>query len=278
MKLGLFIDGTGLSRMAGWHNKSAELRRNHRSANKQMKRKGFTLIELLVVIAIIALLAAILFPVFARARENARRASCMSNMKQIGLALMQYTQDYDERLPFYGSTSAGDPSSTTSNYVTSTIPNWHAQVYPYVKSWDLFKCPSAPESTDTSNAPRASGDSSYGANGVVVRWSGSATGPLSLAAIEKTAEIIFAHELSLRTRLSYAWPPRTGNKYRRWIQNASYNSLHFDGANLVYVDGHVKWHKQSAICASAYGLKDVGDVIGADHCGVSGDLVATPMF
>lgn len=66
---------------------------------KNKKLSGFTLIELLVVIAIIAILAAILFPVFARARENARRASCMSNLKQVSLAIMQYTQDYDERYP-----------------------------------------------------------------------------------------------------------------------------------------------------------------------------------
>src|SRR5690606_624654 len=63
------------------------------------KTPGFTLIELLVVIAIIAILAAILFPVFARARENARRTSCLSNIKNMGLAFMQYTQDYDERMP-----------------------------------------------------------------------------------------------------------------------------------------------------------------------------------
>src|SRR3546814_2657816 len=66
---------------------------------KNIRQKGFTLIELLVVIAIISILAAILFPVFARARENARRTSCQSNMKQLGLAFMQYTQDYDEWLP-----------------------------------------------------------------------------------------------------------------------------------------------------------------------------------
>lgn len=69
------------------------------NADRSKGSKGFTLIEILVVIAIIALLAAILFPVFARARENARRTSCASNLKQIGLGIMQYTQDYDERMP-----------------------------------------------------------------------------------------------------------------------------------------------------------------------------------
>jgi prepilin-type N-terminal cleavage/methylation domain-containing protein/prepilin-type processing-associated H-X9-DG protein len=83
-------------------------------------RKGFTLIELLVVIAIIAILAAILFPVFARARENARRASCQSNMKQIGLAIMQYTQDYDERLP-YSTLSGISFDRTLSPYMGQRI-------------------------------------------------------------------------------------------------------------------------------------------------------------
>ena len=72
---------------------------SHRRAGDTRKKFGFTLIELLVVFAIIAILAAILFPVFARARENARRASCQSNLKQIGLGIMQYTQDYDEKMP-----------------------------------------------------------------------------------------------------------------------------------------------------------------------------------
>src|SRR4051812_20391972 len=97
-------------------------------------KKGFTLIELLVVIAIIAILAAILFPVFGRARENARRASCMSNMKQIGLGVMQYTQDYDERYPmrYYGGAPTGAIQEANS---------WRRQIYPYVKSAQLFSCP-----------------------------------------------------------------------------------------------------------------------------------------
>ncbi|MES2459638.1 MAG: DUF1559 domain-containing protein [Armatimonadota bacterium] len=98
---------------------------------------AFTLIELLVVIAIIAILAAILFPVFARAREKARQASCSSNMKQIALGIMQYTQDYDEMLP---------PSR--NNSVANTATPWHYLVHPYIKSTDVFKCP-----TNQSNFP-----------------------------------------------------------------------------------------------------------------------------
>ena len=100
----------------------------------QRARKAFTLIELLVVIAIIAILAAILFPVFSRARENARRSSCQSNLKQIGLGIMQYAQDYDETLlPGYqtGGTAAGN-----------SFGPWHALIQPYVKSYQILRCPS----------------------------------------------------------------------------------------------------------------------------------------
>ncbi len=97
----------------------------------QNVKKAFTLIELLVVIAIIAILAAILFPVFARARENARRSSCQSNMKQIGLGFAQYTQDYDEKYPVSSSSTGG---------ATKII--WGEQIYPYIKSQQVFACPS----------------------------------------------------------------------------------------------------------------------------------------
>lgn len=91
--------------------------------------RGFTLIELLVVIAIIAILAAILFPVFARAREKARQTSCTSNVKQIALAVLMYAQDYDERI-------------VSGSGFRSRSVNWQCKVQPYIKNWNIFLCPS----------------------------------------------------------------------------------------------------------------------------------------
>ncbi len=103
------------------------------SSRPRAFRSGFTLVELLVVIAIISILAAILFPVFARARENARKTSCLSNVKQMGLALTQYVQDYDGAYPM-GSYSQGGVKL-----------RWADAIQPYAKSRQLFLCPSAPE-------------------------------------------------------------------------------------------------------------------------------------
>jgi prepilin-type N-terminal cleavage/methylation domain-containing protein len=109
------------------------------------KRRAFTLIELLVVIAIIAILAAILFPVFAKAREKARQTSCASNERQLGLALLQYIQDYDENLP------CGDTAAQNTG--------WDSQIYPFVKSTGIFTCPS-----DTTVPPGSNIVLSYACN------------------------------------------------------------------------------------------------------------------
>ncbi|MBV9471283.1 MAG: DUF1559 domain-containing protein [Abitibacteriaceae bacterium] len=108
------------------------------------QQRGFTLIELLVVIAIIAILAAILFPAFARARENARRTACASNMKQIGLGILQYTQDNDERYPPF---SQGTGNAGFQGFGGGDGARWADEIYPYIKSSQVFDCPSADQTT-----------------------------------------------------------------------------------------------------------------------------------
>ena len=119
------------------------------STGNSRSRSGFTLIELLVVIAIIAILAAILFPVFQKVRENARKTACLSNLKQIGLSITQYTQDYDEHYPTGGAGVLGQ--------------GWAGTVYPYIKSTGVFLCPDDP-TTPQKNGNITSYPVSYGAN------------------------------------------------------------------------------------------------------------------
>jgi prepilin-type N-terminal cleavage/methylation domain-containing protein/prepilin-type processing-associated H-X9-DG protein len=124
-------------RCSGFHRKETDPMVRQRS-----QRRGFTLIELLVVIAIIAILAAILFPVFAQAREKARVASCMSNCKQIGLAVQMYTNDYDENLPYTGVYGTNHPVYK-QGYGWGM---WVVLLNPYIKSMNLWQCPSGKNS------------------------------------------------------------------------------------------------------------------------------------
>lgn len=202
------------------------------TTSSRRKQAAFTLIELLVVIAIIAILAAILFPVFARARENARRASCMSNLKQIGLGLMQYTQDYDEMYPVIASTTGdraqypGDPVGTLGGNT------WVSRIYPYVKSVQIFNCPSATRKWDGRSAT-VTNDISYGGNSELFGASGAAA--ISIAAVEEVAKT-----------LMYADSDGTSGPYFLYYgysANRHVIDRHMNGTNIVFADGHAKWKK-----------------------------------
>ena len=168
----------------------------HTRATKALRTKGFTLIELLVVIAIIALLAAILFPVFARARENARKTNCANNLKQLALGFAQYTQDYDESFPNVWNTGSGVNQPGGWTYYTaydgagynSMSDVARGSVYPYVKSIQIYVCPSDP----TGQKERQS----YGMNACLA---GAAANPhigKKLSEIEKVSKWMLVSEES----------------------------------------------------------------------------------
>lgn len=189
--------------------------------------KGFTLIELLVVIAIIAILAAILFPVFARARENARRASCLSNVKQMGLALMQYTQDYDEMYPILG-WATGDTVIYPNG--ASGSNNWIMRIYPYAKSVQLFNCPSSTRKWNGEISVTSL--TSYGANNHLIGIGGYT--PVPIAAVQKVSETL------MFTEVDGTHPYMARNYYdaSRFMVDR-----HLEGANIAFADGHAKWKK-----------------------------------
>src|SRR5262245_31378115 len=148
------------------------------------RNRAFTLIELLVVIAIIALLAAILFPVFARARENARRASCQSNLKQLSLALLMYSHDYDERMVSAYYDCTGVPSSEMPGGFWGTNTGyWPQATYPYHRNIQVFKCPNGKRHPSNVNNAR---DGNYGAGAQVILENPPGLAVSNLAAPSKT--------------------------------------------------------------------------------------------
>ena len=210
-------------------------------------RRGFTLIELLVVIAIIAILAAILFPVFAKAREKARQASCESNMKQIALAVLMYAQDYDEKFPHWNYRHCTSVSGANGN--------WKDMVEPYIKNMQVWKCPSSdldPRPCERNPNGRGSGTvpAGYGGNCGRVNpgWAADNDASLrgifaggwdwmkstKLADVQDSSGTIMIFESVCAQSCGYAWD-----------QSVNLLWAHNEGMNVAFADGHVKWERQS---------------------------------
>ena len=232
-----------------------------------MKKRAFTLIELLVVIAIIAILAAILFPVFAKAREKARSASCQSNEKQLALALIQYTQDYDESWPTSGTGGGGR--------------GWVGRIYPYLKSSQVINCPSdittgmhlsyclnkhlsssaqsiaaLVSSSQTVmlveivNAKYVNGTGAWDPTIANENASCIGTGPDYGGAGYLNAGLMRGSGLSAE----YATGDMGNPRYAHWSTNenvAGVGPRHTDGSNFAFCDGHVKWLKGSQVSPGA---------------------------
>lgn len=203
-------------------------------------KKGFTLIELLVVIAIIAILASILFPVFARARENARRASCQSNLKQIALGFKQYIQDYDEKYPIV-------TNNGTSTSAGNGPGGWGVALQPYLKSTQIYQCPS--ETTQGGSDPNLSTYNDYFYNYNCAGQNEAAMTTVSNTILQGDFQSGYGDTVANGTNAvstpnyniglgtsGVAWVVPTGT-------NQNYTNRHLDGANYSFVDGHVKWLK-----------------------------------
>lgn len=208
-------------------------------------RHGFTLIELLVVIAIIAILAAILFPVFAKARENARKSSCASNMKQLGLAGMQYLQDYDERY-----FAVYDDGSGTRRI-------WADKIEPYVKNREVFLCPSLPNPGNINTSlqqTRYQMNMHPGVAGCPGLFNEGWNNCPKMAAFAAPSETVlfvegwstwYQHYCNRHVggNTGVRTDTTNGTVYINGQLNERTWPYHSEGLNVVFCDGHVKWEK-----------------------------------
>jgi len=239
------------------------------------RKTGFTLIELLVVIAIIAILASILFPVFARARENARRSSCSSNLKQLGLGFMQYTQDHDERLPVAidGAFGAGKTGGWTyystfgTGGVEAVFDPALGSLHTYVKSAQVYVCPS--------DAQGRKNGQSYAANSCVFKKIGDPAGDIRpgklLAFFDNTSDWMLLSEES-RLETVGQQPSAKSTTDDAYInlrdvtggQVAEFENYfalrHFEGSNVAYLDGHVKWGRVDKLKADKVQIGGSGNL------------------
>jgi len=256
------------------------LRPNQRTGFTQ----AFTLIELLVVIAIIAILAAILFPVFQKVRENARRAACLSNEKQLGLAVIQYQQDYDERMPSVasgGGAGKGEGALGGWMYYTNFSGPVHfdptqGSIYTYVKSKGVYLCPD-------DSAGQASGDT-YAISSCIAgltRVNGIEAGKALSAFDNSSGTLLFCEEgsgsSSVGTNDAYLLNDQSGAALTPSSPPDNISLRHNGGSNMLFIDGHAKYYildttgtSQNSIGANqkVYNLQrgaDVNDSVGGDQ-------------
>ena len=220
-----------------------------------MRRFGFTLIELLVVIAIIAILAAILFPVFARARAKAQQTACLSNVKQLGLAMVAYATDYDMNLPRWS--DVGDPIPDPPTACTT----WDEALDPYVKNSQIFSCAANPyEGASGGNPPVPPGPKRAYAMPRYVSGIGLTEPPNSVDTVllgEKGA-----YPLGW-------WPDAAMESFYQMGMQQKYpgdtkQMPHNEGKDFLFLDGHVKWYHAGA---GPFAFTSVGDVNGLEPAG-----------
>ena len=225
--------------------------------------KGFTLIELLVVIAIIAILAAILFPVFAQAREKARQTSCLSNCKQLGTALMLYVDDYDETLPpsccnyyavpGYDATWPGFKFWTYDMnwYGPAQWNSWMDCIYPYVKNVSMYICPSGKKTS-----------AGYGINENLSQVA-SLGNNACLTEFSNTSEKVILSDVPINISEAGVEPYATMNNCAHafccyWYSSPTYIDMtrHNGGSNFVFCDGHAKYAKKADWVTKMYNDTD----------------------
>jgi prepilin-type N-terminal cleavage/methylation domain-containing protein len=215
-----------------------------------MRRRAFTLIELLVVIAIIAILAAILFPVFAQARESARKTNCLSNCKQIGLAFQMYAQDYDSTYTWQGKAMGDDVGDYGK---PGAKPNWIMELQPYAKNHRIFVCPSARPSTYPASAPWGPptefSASSYLMNGC---FNGQAE-----AVIDQPSSKVMGSCWAYTSKGAFTRP---GNGDDRWTwgfwgkPDGWANHMNYEGRNCWMGDGSARYIQEARLTRSHFAV------------------------